>query len=492
MKNVVFFYLLLNINIILTKQNDIISFKLHSYEDNIITKNKDDISSVFSIIKKAYIYTDIKIGEPEYLIECKFSTNALHFAMFYNEEELNENNKNKKYDIKNSKSFKNITNLNKYFIRTKNDIHAIEKFKMNFFDLNKKINKEIIINDFDFVLVDKFHKKNNFSEIYYSSIGLSIFDNTLNEFNFIKNLKNNNLIKKYIWFIYYEKKETEKNEEINKLENLFNINKFFLLGDFPHNYKPNEFSKEQIYNIYTKGNFWSFKFKSLYFYENENDNKNKLNNNKKKQELFSSNCQISLNDIFIYAPYDYLIKIKKSFFDFYINKNICQVFIDEDIESFYCFKSNYFNINNLKEFPTLYFEHNEFNYTFELSYKDLFIEYNEKYFFLIVNMNNDADDYFLGRIFLYKYQFYFNPDSKSIGFYNPNIKFNKSNNENTIVSNENNSKYLIYIIVLGSLLFISVICIFIIFFKNYKNKKRKRANELDDEYDYVSSNKIIN
>ena len=166
--------------------------------------------------------------------------------------------------------------------------------------------------------------------------------------------------------------------------------------------------------------------------------------------------------------------------------------MDEDIESFYCNKSNDFNINNLKEFPTLYFEHNEFNYTFKLSYKDLFVEFKDIYIFLIANMNNDVDDWFLGRVFLKKYQFFFNPDSKYIGFYNPNIKLNNTNNVNEIINNENNSKYLIFVVILISLLFISVIIIFIIFFTYNKNKKRKRANELDDEYDYVSNNKIIN
>ena len=484
MKNIIFFFLILIINIILTKQKDIISFKLHSYQNNIIK----DISSVFNIMKRTYIYTNIKIGEPEYLIECKFSINMLHFAMHYNEEELNENDKNKKYDIKKSKSFKNITNLNRYFVETKKDIHAREKFKMNFFDLNKKINKEIIINDFDFVLGVKYNIKNNFSEIYYLSIGLKLFDYTLNKFNFINNLKYNNLIENYIWFIYYEKEEIENKEDINKLDNLFNINQFFLLGDFPHNYKSKEFSKEQIYNIYTNNYFWSLKFKSIYFYEN----KSKYNTFDSKRELFNSNFQISLNDIFIYAPYDSFIMLKNYFFNNYINKNICHVFMDEDIESFYCNKSNDFNINNLKEFPTLYFEHNEFNYTFELSYKDLFVEFNDIYIFLIVNMNNDVDDWFLGRVFLKKYQFFFNPDSKYIGFYNPNIKFNKTNSVNEIINNENNSKYLIFVVILISLLFISVIIIFIIFFTYDKNKKRKRANELDDEYDYVSNNKIIN
>ena len=487
MENLFFFFLLFNINIIITFQNDIISFKLGSFKDSNIDKN---ISTIIYNIKKSYIYTNIKIGEPEYLLECTFSLHTPHFSMLYNEEKLNENEKNKKYDIKKSKTFKNITCLNQYYIQTNKDIHANEKFKMNLYDINKKINKEIIINNLDFVLGVKYYIKKNYTEVYYLSIGLQIFTTNQyiqrNQFNFITNLKNINLIDDYIWFIYFKKEEMER-EQLKNLNDLFNINQILLIGDYPHNYKPNEFSKEQLYNIYTNNFLWSLKFKFIYFYENIT----KFNTGKIKQGLYNSNCQINFNDFFIYAPYTYLFRIRNYFFNDYINKNICHVFVDEDIETFYCDKSNNFNINNLKEFPSLYFEHNELNYTFEFSYKDLFIEVNDKYIFLIVNINDDVEDWFLGRIFFLKYQFFFNPDSKSIGFYNPNIKFNKNNDNKIEIINNENYKFIIFIIVLSSLLIISI-TIFLFFFKNYKNRKKKRANELDDDFDYTSDKNIIN
>ena len=488
MVNIFFFILLIYFNTNITKGNNIISFKLKTYRENNIHNN---ISSIIYSLKKSYIYTNIKIGEPEFLLECKLSMGNPHFSMNYIEVKKNE--KNKEYDINKSKTFKNIKCLNQFYVQTNKDIQANEKFKMNFYDSEKKINKEIVINNLDFVLGIKYEKAENLSKIYYLSIGLQIFNynkyTQKNIFNFIYNLKNLNLINDYIWFINFDK-ETNKKEELNNLDYFFDINQTLLIGDYPHNYKPNEFSKDQIYLIYTNNFLWSFKFKSIFFYENRTI----FNSGIVKRSLYDSNCQINFNDIFIYAPFTYLSMIINSFFNNYINKNICHILIDDEIESIYCDKSNIFNLNNLKEFPSLYFEHYEFNYTFEFTYKDLFIETNNKYIFLIVNINEDIDDWFLGKIFFKNYQFFFNTDSKSIGFYNPNIKFYINNNPYEIVKrkNENNSTYIFFIVILSIFLFISFIFIFIYVYINSKNKKRKRANELDDEFDYEADKNIIN
>ena len=40
---------------------------------------------------------------------------------------------------------------------------------------------------------------------------------------------------------------------------------------------------------------------------------------------------------------------------------------------YYCPKSESFSLNELKQFPTLYLEHTGFDYTFELTYQDLFV-----------------------------------------------------------------------------------------------------------------------
>ena len=473
---------------ILTKENNLLLFKLQTFQSNNLNNN---ISSIFDTLKKAYIYTKIKIGEPEHQIECKLSMHTPHFFMLYTEEKNNEKNNNKKYDINKSITFKNVSCLNQLYVQTNKDIHAKEKFIMNIYDINNKSNNEIIINDLDFVLGVKYHKKENYTETYYLTIGLQTFTSNQfiqrNKFNFINNLKSLNIIDNYIWSIYYNT-EKLKEDELNSLDNLLDIEQTLLIGDFPHEYKPHEFSKEQLYYAYTNTFLWSFKFKSIIIQESTI-----------KHSLHNSNCQINFNEFLIYAPYNYVTYVKNYFFDYFISRNICHIYLDEDADLIYCDKSKDFNINHLKEFPKLYFEHNEFNYTFEFSYKDLFAEIDNKYIFLIGNMINDVDDWFLGRIFFRKYQFVFNTDSKAIGFYNPNIKWFKSIKNETkndtieiIYNGGSNGKHLIFVGILCSLLIISVIVIFVFVFKNQRNKKRKRANELDDEYDYVSDNKNIN
>ena len=488
--------LLFNIN----NANDMISFKLESYLKNI---NYNNFSSIINSIEKTYIYSYIKIGEPEFLIETKFSLATPHFNMYYTEENKTEEEKNKIYNISKSKTFKNVSNLYKYYIKSNNDIHAKEKFIMNIFNTKDKTSKNIILNDFDFVYgVKNNNEKNknkNSTEIYYLTIGFQIFSKNKytqeNKFNFIDNLKHRNIIQNYIWFIYFDNSEI-KNNEINNLKNLLNINSTFLIGDYPHIYKPYEFSKDQIYYVYNNNFFWSLKFKSIYLYVNQT----KFNSGIIKQSLFETNAQINFNDFFIYAPYTYIQILKNYFFRDYMANNICDIYFTENIDTIYCNKSERFNIEHLKKFPTLYLEHNEFNFTFELTYKDLFAEIDNKYIFLVVNMVTDVEDFFLGRVFLLKYQFFFNPDSKGTGFYNPNIKFDIYNNDTENMNNkkeklkekENNVKYKILIIVLGCLLFITIIISFIYAFNKCKNKKRKRANELDDDYDYVSDKNIIN
>ena len=489
--------LLFIINKSFVENNDMIKFKLDSYYENI---NYGNFTSLLNILGKTYIYSNIKIGEPEFLIKTKFSLHTPHFNMYYTEEKKSEEEKNKIYDINKSKTFKNISCLNKYYVKSSKDIHAKEKFIMNLYNTKDKTFKEISLNNFDFVLgVNNINieRNKNLSEIYYLTIGLQLFSKNKytqeNQFNFIDNLKNRDIIHDYIWFIYFNNFNNSNinSPEIKNLKNFLKIESEMWIGDYPHEYKPDEFSNSQIFYVYNNNFFWSLKFKSIYLYVNQT----KFNSGIIKQSLFDTNAQISFNDFFIYAPYTYIKIVKNYFFDDYISKNICKEFLTDDLDLIYCNKSKDFNIEQLRKFPTLYLEHNELNFTFELTYKDLFAEIDDKYLFLIANMNNDVEDIFLGKIFFYKYQFFFNQDSKGIGFYNPNIKFNISNNndkENINDKKDNNFIYKILAIVFGSLLFIAIVIIFIYSLNKLKNKKKKRANELDDEYDYVSDKNIIN
>ena len=65
---------------------------------------------------------------------------------------------------------------------------------------------------------------------------------------------------------------------------------------------------------------------------------------------------------------------------------------------------------NIKEFPKISLIHDEFDFIFELTYKDLFIEYKNKIIFLIIYNAYGANFWPLGKIFMRKYPFIFNYD----------------------------------------------------------------------------------
>ena len=80
---------------------------------------------------------------------------------------------------------------------------------------------------------------------------------------------------------------------------------------------------------------------------------------------------------------------------------------------------------DISTFPSLNFYHREMNYTFHLTYKELFIEINDIYYFLIVDILTNNDYWQLGVPFLRKYQTTFNIDTRKIYFYNKEINLPK-------------------------------------------------------------------
>ena len=185
----------------------------------------------------------------------------------------------------------------------------------------------------------------------------------------------------------------------------------------------------------------------------------------------------------MYAKFNskYFKSITENYFQTYYDKNICKYEYLEEYLTFYCEKSKGFSIDEIKKFPSIFFEHIELEYTFELSFKDLFIENNGKYWFLLITDNYRTDIWILGNIFLKKYQFTFNLESKEIEYYNPNLEKKENNKE------KDYSKIILYILLILSLLVIIGFIAYFVKIKLYpKVLKKKRANELDDDFDYVS------
>ena len=101
------------------------------------------------------------------------------------------------------------------------------------------------------------------------------------------------------------------------------------------------------------------------------------------ENISVTDVQININQYIILSPLIYFYKIKTYYFDYYIKEGICKINEGIEYKTISCEKSKKFGIDNLKKFPSLFMEHHEFNYTFEFTYEDLFLEKDNNYWFLV-------------------------------------------------------------------------------------------------------------
>ena len=229
-----------------------------------------------------------------------------------------------------------------------------------------------------------------------------------------------------------------------------------IIGDYPHKYNNNynenflKFTKVEI--NYNKD--WKIQFDEIKY-----DN---ITSEKSKFGIFVIESGL------IKAPNEYknlfLKKVNKTNNCFELQREFAFVY-------YYCNKNT-----NIKLLPTIYFYHRELNFTFNLTYEDLFVEKNGNYYLLIAfNNNYGFSEWTFGRIFMKKYEIIFDPQNKLIGFYN-DFKSKSINFTFTIL--------IIFIItIIGLIAIINHIM---------KLKKRKvRVNEIDEVFDYVPANQEI-
>ena len=273
------------------------------------------------------------------------------------------------------------------------------------------------------------------------------------EKNLIKQLFHENIINNNFFSIIYQ-----SNDEGT-----------FLIGAEPHTYNKKKFFESQLRHISTVENnffiFWSLHPEKIYF-----SLKNKMFN-------ITNNliCSLEYNLGVIYGTDIYLQLIKENYFNQLISENKCHEEIVNSIYTvFYCN-----NIKDIEKFPTLYFYIQQFLYTFNLNYKDLFYKHNEKYFFKVIFDKNNKNQWKLGKPFLKKYTFLYDYDSKTIGFYNE--KLPKGSKRSKISNFLINTFYAIIIIAFG----------FLGFYygkKIYHKIRKKRVNEIEDGYEYKFKN----
>ena len=290
----------------------------------------------------------------------------------------------------------------------------------------------------------------------------------------------------YITFIYGE---YDLKYNFNYLNDNYNdILGTLILGDAPHIFAPDKYKEED--EIKVNGRYIldikEIKFISHSFNFSE----------------INKYVSLKFNSEFIKGTLQYKNIIESVFFNELIKVNICRIDYKENLnERFYIYscENNTMMREKLKSFPTLYFEMKDYNLVFLFNYKELFKEHNNTIYFLIYFDGNTYSNWEIGEIFLRKYITSFNYYSKTISFYRTqideinkktDIRFpNEEPEENP--KKENNEIIVIIIIVVGIVFIVSIIAL-ILFLVISKKLRKKKAYELNDDYDYTPTSKIIN
>ena len=304
-------------------------------------------------------------------------------------------------------------------------------------------------------------------------------------------------------YSYYADKEYNLIEQLKQKYNDKNIETYefsfkynsdsegeIIIGLEPHYYDPDNYFYSQYRTVGAKSkcntvsqNSFSLNFDKTYI-----SYKNKTTGKIENDYFYDACClEIKFDQGNMLGTSDYEKKIKKIFFDELINDKRC--FVDTVIEKdnthysvYYCNKDSTEKIIK-NEFPKLYFELKQFNEIFELDYKDLFRTKNDKIYFLVYFKQNSyfANYFEIGSIFLKKYFFTFNQDTKNIGYYNEKLPGGKKKKSDKIISFMDNKVLIVVIIIL---VIIFGIVGFFLGKIVYDKVRKPRLNEVDDNYDY--------
>ena len=500
----------------------VIPFKINRIPN---TKSSEfDITHFFQEYFFRDFYTSLPTGIPSKKILALLDTHShiFHFGENYlKKNSLNEILDSEKiiskqtYDKTESLSFKNISRFH-YSNRELKTASLCSEIFILYTDI--LMEKFVSIGDVKFIIDD------DVQENLHIRIGLGkpLTKDYVGPPHFIQSLLDVNAIKDQTWTIKFNKNGG-----------------LFILGEEPHKYeditldkryqRKNYFITESLSSV-EYHNPISIKVQDVYLINNKNKNK--------KEEITineDKGCYLNYNNGFITATKEYWDYIKKNFFNEFFNSNICKeelikFNLEEDIvKSYYvisCDKSKFTEEDKIKldEFPTIIFYIFDYNYKFELTKDDVFTEVNNILYFMIIykrDIFNNPDLVFwdLGLPFLHKYQFVHNYEKKTIGFYLPekeeeieeplpsenneekqsdininpnenkngndmNKNKNKDDNDNDKDKNNNLAIYIIIGIIVGILLLILAFCLG----KNLYQQRKRKANELEENFDYTSSN----
>ena len=432
------------------------------------------------------VYSPISFGIPENTIDFYFSMNeyissiSLNSCLKYSESS---------YSPYNSQSYKKIFENNQ---ENKNyNFHILSNEHCSLYN-DLDLNDNITFNSFEFYLKDNEDNNNDNSGVgdslieqnkFCGTIGLNRFpaSNYFNKKSLIYTLKKNKIINSYSWGLFFFSPDKIYNVDDDTQDK---YDGFFISGVTLDD-NIDIFKTELVCNVYAEENYlyWTFYFDRIFYYETINNKTEYFCTNNKRVELL-----IDLN--YIISDEQYYKDIKKIYFQKFFDNNTCyeaKTYKKEDGYTYMIICDLSFK-DNQRSFPGLYLYNEQLFFAFNLYSKDVFYEYNNKIYFLIVHKESVKDFWRIGRIFLKKYPFMFDYDKKLISYvhlkktWNPKkqSKSQKSKNDQNFNNNSNFKEFIIYV-----LLFIGIIIGLFIGKRIWNKNKRLKANELEERYQYM-------
>ena len=301
---------------------------------------------------------------------------------------------------------------------------------------------------------DKYVNKNN---------GYLIEENS----NLVTQLKKNKIISSYAFMIEFDKSDEKKGK--------------ITLGGLPHEYDPHHYSEKffifkntNVYNGYAN---WGLVFDQI-LYDGLDLN------------------WIKAADISISFPFIQSTETYKDYFDsnFFKNpkySNFCKEFEDKNYIFKYCDGSVIKNFKKLT-FAFINEYYNNKIQQIEFDYNDLFVKSNGNnnlYYFQIIFQNNYFGRWIFGRPLFKKYPTIFDQEKKIFGLYTEVGEYEVKETTEADNQEEKGLSFPWILVIILSIILISFgIVVFIIILKINEKYRKRKANELDDNFDYQSSN----
>ena len=458
---------------------------------------ENDVSNEVDKFENDYIlnniYIQFQVSQPFQNIIAKI--NSLDYELLMKKvKELPYDNLNSIFSPESSSSFSIISSKTDYS-NSPNSKFVKDNFNLcNNYDVeNKKCVNMQNYNNINFVYFEQniYDEEGKIVEVEkkytYIEIGLNIkshYRSRDGKYSILNDLKENKYISNNFWFIHYFQKSNNNNNDIK----IGDDEGIIVFGEDPTNFFGKKYNKDDIHSCqgvnkkYDYRNYWSIVFQEVKQKSMKNDNN--------KDVLIQNDLQGVINHNYnvIVGNKHYMDIIDSTFFWQYVTQGVCHKKLANN--KFYYYSCNTYSVNLKKiqeSFPSLYFKQNELGYTFELSPRDLFVQIGDKIFFLIVfYKNNPTASFILGKVFLQKYFFSFDNESKKIFFYKEN-KNSIGNAENIHLNLHwyNSNKFIASLIIF---IFIFSFVGFYVGRRVYK-RRRRNANELDEDFDYISKKK---